>query len=335
MDLIVNGPAVLRSSLGARRYYHGVMKHLNWPGKICVEPLGRSAKGDRIREVFMRGRRDAIFWSPCHRGPFFAHNHVVTVLDCINVQYTYRDDWRLPILRATMGTLLANATAVATISHATRDAVLDCFGIDPRKVIAIPGPTDFRAEMAEVGDAATDGDDFILMVTNALPHKNTLRAAHALAASSAARRGMTVRVVGTLGGEGVAVCREAGLRVEQHQGVDEAVLRQWLKRSLFLFSPSLQEGLNLPIGEAMALGGRVLCSDIPVHREFYDGAVLFCDPRDVNAMVRGIDQALERPRPWAMPGPLQAWSGFSEVAQEYNTLFHRVAGGEFSRLARS
>jgi hypothetical protein len=123
--------------------------------------------------------------------------------------------------------------------------------------------------------------------------------------------------------------------VEQRQGVDETILRQWLRQALFLFSPSLQEGLNLPVGEALALGGRVLCSDIPVHREFYDGAVMFCDPVDEQAMALGINRALNCSRPWAMRGPGPGWAGFSEIAQEYNALFRRVAGGEFSQFTQS
>jgi glycosyltransferase involved in cell wall biosynthesis len=41
------------------------------------------------------------------------------------------------------------------------------------------------------------------------------------------------------------------------------------------------EGFNLLPLEAMALGTPVLCSDIPVHRELYDGAVTFFKPHDV------------------------------------------------------
>ena len=337
MKLIINEPAVLRSSLGAVRYYQGVAKHLCWPGKIEKMRM-RNVPGifERIGEFLPHGRQDAILWSPCHRGPVFARNHVVTVLDCLNIQYTYRDDWRLPLLRRTFALLLGNATAVVTISDATRDAVLDCFGIDPEKVVSIPGPADFRDEfalgIAESPGADADGSDFILMITNTLPHKNTARAAQALAASTAARRGVKLRVVGSLDPEGMALCAAAGLVVEQYRKVEDAALRNWLRKSRFLFSPSLQEGLNLPVGEALSLGGNVLCSDIAVHREFYDGAVLFCDPLEPRAMTAAIDDALSRNAPWKLPGPVRPRRTFADVAAGYRAIFERVAAGDFPGL---
>jgi len=328
MDLIINGTAIRRSSLGARRYYEGVMRHLHWPGGVSETPLASKRWLERPNELLARGRHDAIFWSPSHRGSLLAHNHIVTVLDCINIEYVYRNDWRLPLLRGTFGLLLANARAVVTISHATRDAVLKHFPIDPAKVVAIPGPVDFEIEMA-VPELTVAAPDTVLMITNRLPHKNTLRAARALAASSAARRGVVLRVIGALDPDGLAACEKAGVVVEQHSGVPDSVLRQWLRQALFLFSPSLQEGLNLPIAESLSCNGNVLCSDIPVHREFYEDAVLYFDPLSEVAMTNALDAAFARARPWNLPPPVHPRRTFADVAREYRKLFQQVAEQNF------
>lgn len=51
---------------------------------------------------------------------------------------------------------------------------------------------------------------------------------------------------------------------------------------------SIDEGFNLLPLEAMACGSRVLCSDIPVHRELFEGAVSFFPSGDPNALAREI-----------------------------------------------
>jgi glycosyltransferase involved in cell wall biosynthesis len=163
------------------------------------------------------------------------------------------------------------------------------------------------------------------MITNALPHKNTALAAQAFAASEAAMRGVSLRVVGSIDPAGLAACRSAGVNVEMRRGVSDADLYDWLADAEFLLSPSLDEGLNLPVAEALAQGGRILCSDIAVHREFYDGQASFFDPRSIDGMILALNKALaldrgEWPRRTVPAGP-----SFADVASQYRALFLRLA----------
>ncbi|UAJ10486.1 glycosyltransferase [Glacieibacterium megasporae] len=319
-DLIINGTAITRSSRGARRYYDGIMANLDWPGEISItEPWSRLT---RFKELAERGRSDAIYWSPAHRGPLFAHNHVVTVLDCINIEHVYCDDARLPLLRAMMGRLLAGARQIVCISEATRAAVERNFVIDPAKLSVIAGPT--VLPIANAAIAHVDDDDFVLMVTNALPHKNTAFAAAAMAASRARELGIGLRVVGALAEGSAALCAAAGVKVEIFHNVDDATLYGWMRRCRFLLSPSLAEGLNLPIAEAVSLGVNVVCSDIAVHQEFFASDALFFDPLSHASLVAVLDDALQRSGRWfpatAKPGPT-----FGDVAAQYRALFERMA----------
>lgn len=339
MDLMVNGTATVRSSRGAQRYYEGVMQHLDWPGKVEVTQIARWSKLERIQELMVRGRSDAIFWSPCHRGPLFAHNHVVTVLDCINIEYIYRYDWRLPLLRAVFGTMLNNATAVVTISYATRDALLRNFNLDAGKVVVITGPVDFSDKSASTKPLAlctkSSEVNYVLMITNKLPHKNTALAGSAFAASSAARRGIQLRIVGSMEPSGLEACKASGVTVELYQEVDDDALNRLLDGCLFLFAPSLEEGLNLPVAEALSRGINVLCSDIPVHREFYEGAALFFDPLSQQAMRDALNNVFARSSQWGLPGRASPHRSFIDVANDYRVLFEHVAGNTFSEYKPS
>jgi glycosyltransferase involved in cell wall biosynthesis len=328
MDLIVNGTALRRTSLGGRRYCHGVLEALAWATPIEVTRPPRWSKFERVDELLLRGRTNAIFWSPCQRGPLFARNHVVTVLDCINVEYIYRHDLRLPLYRALFNSILDHATAVVAISKTTRDAILRNYQIDSGKLHVIGGPVNFgdnRGHRRSVACAPDNEPPFVLMVTNALPHKNTARACDAFAASSAVGQGIALRVVGSVDAEAVVACRAAGVRLELHSGVDDETLVNWISRCRFLFSPSLDEGLNLPIAEALSAHANVLCSDIPVHREFYDGEVRFFDPIDRDSIVDAINRAIDIPGAWELAGPRCSKRSFVDVARDYRSIFMGIA----------
>jgi len=72
-------------------------------------------------------------------------------------------------------------------------------------------------------------------------------------------------------GAAVEACRRAGLDLTVVDDVrDDAALRAHYRRAVWLVSPSLLEGFNLPIVEALACGTPVLASDLPVHRELLD-----------------------------------------------------------------
>ena len=328
MELIVNGTAIARSSLGARRYYEAVRSRLDLPGTIEVANAPSGARSARIHELFDRGRAGAVYWSPCHRGPLRARNHVVTVLDCINVEYTYLHDWRLPLLRGYLQALFSNATAIVGISHATKNAILRNFNVDPDKITVIAGPTDIGLQPA-TDDDSTRSDHlemapFVLMIANGLPHKNTGFAGRAFAASDARKRGVTLKVIGSMTVEGMAACVDAGIEVQQHKGIEDRTLGQWMRHAVFLLSPSLDEGLNLPIAEAISLGTRVICSDIPVHREFYDGFVEYFDPNVLESAVQAMNTAFEGAPVRLGQKLLDAFS-VATVAAKYGTLFKTIS----------
>jgi glycosyltransferase involved in cell wall biosynthesis len=324
-DLIINGTAVTHSSLGVRRYFEAVLAHLEWPGRVIINPPAPCARFVRINELFQRGRPDAVYWSPAHRGPLFAHNHIVTVHDCINIKYVYANDWRLKMLKSNFYMLMRNASTVIAISDATKNSILKNFEISSDKIVVIPGPTDLTLSNNEnnLNEDKKEYEEYILMITNQLYHKNTTRAVKAIVSSTAIARGINLRVVGSLSQEGRAICADANLKFEEHRGIDDNLLQTWIRRSKFLFAPSLDEGLNLPVADAIRSGTNVLCSDIPVHREFYSGSAAFVDPFDVAAMRLAIDWALQNSEQW-FPNSKRPQFGIAAVANAYRELFRRA-----------
>lgn len=324
MDLIVNAAAAARSSHGVKRYLAAVLQHIAWPGRVQSIEAGRSPIVDRARELLRRGRRDAVLWTPCQRGPLCAHHHVVTVHDCINVEFVHRDDWRLGAYRSLFNAILSGAERIVAISNATRDALLRNYRIDADRVTVIrSGRTEFAPHIPV--RPPTSGSPFVLMVTNALPHKNNVLACEAYARSRAAADGWPLHVVGALPEAAVERCDRHGVRLVRHAHVDDTALAALYDGCRFLLSPSLAEGHNLPISEALSRGANVLCSDIDVHREFYAGDVAFFDPARTDALVAALDEAFDRPGRWHPAAPAATRRCFKNVADDYRHLFASLA----------
>jgi len=325
MDLIINSGPVARSSLGVRRFFSGVMRYLAWDSTVSFAHLPKMGPVARVAELLQFGRRDAIFWSPTHSGPLFAHNHVVTLHDCINVEYVYRNDWRLPAFRRMFNMVLANAKVVVALSRATKDSALRNYDLEESKIVVIPAG--FEAPgTADVAIAPPyAGPPFILMLTNALAHKNGLRACRAFANSSAPRRGYVLRVVGSLPDGALELCGKHADKIEVHAQVSDAVLGSWYKTAAFLFSPSLAEGFDLPVGEAIASGGNVLCSNIPVHLEFFEGRAVFFDPSSDEAITEALNAAVMKAGTCWFPGASRAGlRSFRDTADDYRAVFRGI-----------
>ena len=325
MDLVVNTTAVALSSRGVRRYYAGVVRHLESSRRVqSLKPFAPQVLA-RPRELLLRGRRDALLWTPCQRGPLRAWHHIMTIQDCISIEHIYRNDWRLPVYRRLFDAMLVGAEAVVAISHATRAAILRNTRVPEAKIVVIQSGTDAMARPAPAqASMPAPETPFVLMVTNALPHKNTLAACVAFSRSRAHREGVALRVVGTLPAQARAACLAAGVRLHESASIDDDLLSALYAHCLFLLSPSLSEGLNLPIGEALAHGANVLCSDIDAHREFYAGGVRFFNPLREDAITAALDAALDTPGPWFAPDAWRPARTFADVAADYEALFRRI-----------
>jgi glycosyltransferase involved in cell wall biosynthesis len=88
-------------------------------------------------------------------------------------------------------------------------------------------------------------------------------------------------------GAAVAAAREAGVALEVADGISDEVLCARYAGATWLLAPSLLEGFDLPVAEALACGTPVIASDIPAHRDLVAlgarGIVLVPPPRRVGS----------------------------------------------------
>lgn len=81
--------------------------------------------------------------------------------------------------------------------------------------------------------------------------------------------------------------------------LSEADLLQTLRDASVVVVPSFDEGLSLPVIEAVGAGAHVVASDIPAHRELIGGGVYLADPKDVKAFAKAIRRHLGNRRSFA------------------------------------
>lgn len=135
---------------------------------------------------------------------------------------------------------------------------------------------------------------YLLMVSTLEPRKNH---AMLLAAWERLRAGawpdLKLVIVGSLGWEHEGILAELAPWLRRGEAfllgnVPADELRVLYRHASVTVCPSLAEGFDYSGVEAMRCGGVVAASDIPVHREVYDGAAEYFDPYHADGAAHAI-----------------------------------------------
>lgn len=320
MEILINSCAIKHTSSGVKRYYKNVAKYLENTYSLKYTKLSHIKNIDKIIEILHPGSNKYLLWSPSHRGPINAHNHVVTVHDCININYSNSTSKKL-ILEHITKKLLKNSSRIISISESTKTEIINNYHISPDLITVIKS-----SNIPDISSGCIQKLNlrpYILIVSNNLKHKNTMNACQAISLSRAAKLNIEVRVVGSIDPRGESYLKEKGIPIHYERSISDERLLALYKNSLFLFSPSLEEGHNLPIAEALSVNTNVLCSSISAHKEFYEGYVNFFNPILIEDMIESINISLDNSNKKWFPSPV--WNRtFKDVANDYISVFQSV-----------
>ncbi len=229
---------------------------------------------------------------------------------------------------------LRSADAIACVSEATRmrlkqyappaiwqkaSRIYNC--VEPEPVSAMQSPIPgWRSE------------PFLLCVAQHRRNKNIptlIRAFHRLLRSGDIEPDSKLVVVGMGGPETGKIRRlvaASGLEDSVHflEALTEPQLQWCYRHCQALVAPSLTEGFGLPVAEGLLAGCRIVCSDIPAHREIADGHCQFVSLRRyaVEALAATIMDTLRETarEPVSLP-QLSA----TALAEKYMALYRRLA----------
>ncbi len=143
-----------------------------------------------------------------------------------------------------------------------------------------------------------DSLNYILMVSTLEPRKNQVRLIHAWEALCLKlRQDIKLILVGEMGWQVDPII--AAMRPWQHRGqlfhlqrVPVEHMRLLYRGALCVVCPSVKEGFDLSGVEAMASGGKVVASDISVHREVFGKAAVYFDPYSHLKQAEAIESVI-------------------------------------------
>lgn len=272
--------------------------------------LVRCAVRDRI-DVFHSPALSAPLWMPC---PF-----VVTVHDMLwrghETSLTHNVlTWRRRAMHAYYRSVpthaVRRASAVITVSEASKSAIVEQLHVDPSRVFVTLeaagshfGPVRDAARVLEVRQKRGLTSDYVLALGSADPRKNLstlLSAYHGL--SSELRERVTLAVVMAHPRLAQTLHRQVQAldlsdRVVFLEAVDDDELAALYTGATAFVFPSLLEGFGLPLLEAMSCGVAVVAANNSSIPEVTgDAAILFegpCDASLTDALTRVLsDSAL-------------------------------------------
>ncbi len=209
---------------------------------------------------------------------------------------------------------IRRATAVFTVSEASRAELARVFGLRPERIAVVPeapAPAFRPREPGEVESARAElgvrpEERVVVYAAGLSPHKNVEALVDAFAAlrqngSSPVR----LVIAGDIEGDAFHSAAES-IRDRIHaRGIAEHVLLPGFVSDDQLASlytgagaavvPSLAEGFGLPAVEAAACGAPVLLSALPAHRESLGEAALYFSPTDTPALTALLERTLADP----------------------------------------
>lgn len=209
---------------------------------------------------------------------------------------------------------IRRATAVFTVSEASRAELAEVFGLRPERIAVVPEAPDpaFRprdpgeVEVARAELGVRPEERLVVYAAGLSPHKNVETLVDAFAAlrpngSSPVR----LVVAGDLDGEAFHSAAGSIRDRIREQGIADRVLLPGFvsdDQLACLYTgagaavvPSLAEGFGLPAVEAAACGAPVLLSALPAHRESLGEAALYFSPTDTPALTALLERTLADP----------------------------------------
>jgi glycosyltransferase involved in cell wall biosynthesis len=269
--------------------------------RILDPPDGFDSRAGQAWEQFVlpavaARMRAALVWSPANLAPWLWPRNVVVLHDAAVLRNTSGYSRAYRAWHVGFGTACARrALAVVTVSEFSRRELVNLGGLDPEKVVVIPGGVDSRfhgeVDAERVGERYALRRPYVVTVGTDDPRKNLAALDH----TAQQLQDLGFDLVWAGSGKrhisnGTAV---SGLRALGYVP-DEDLPGLYAGARAFVL-PSRYEGFGLTCLEAMACGTPVVAADRAALPETCGDAALLVDPDDPAEVAAAVIRAATDP----------------------------------------
>ncbi len=243
----------------------------------------------------MAKQNGAPLLSLANTAPLFCKNNFITIHD---LAFYHHPEWNSKKFSAWYNFLVPRLARgsrhIFTVSQTIKKEIEDCYKIASENVsVTYNGISQKMLESA--GDKKPVKEKIIFSVGSFNVRKNHQKLLTAFIESGL---GDTYQLVIT--GDRNKVFKEANLNeeilknsnVKIYSSLPEDELISMYQKAEIVVSTSLYEGFGIPLLEGLFNGCKIICSDIPVYRELYDGHARFCDPLNITSIVSALNSSI-------------------------------------------
>lgn len=174
---------------------------------------------------------------------------------------------------------------IVTNSFASRGRIVEsaaAHGLRFHRIEVVPPPV---AEILAERGEATPGPRRFFLVPGLLTARKNLALLGKACRLQAAGPGFDILLAGAPGLDAADVLDSigptpAGFRLLRAEGLSDHAMARLTRAAIAVLAPSLEEGFDYPVHEALACGIPVIASDIAAHREYVAGFAELLDARD-------------------------------------------------------
>ena len=187
------------------------------------------------------------------------------------------------------------ADKIFAISNTVKGDLIEYLGFKPEDIVNIDGAKspDFLNDVPEISTQSPREYKYIMLPGGDAPHKNLLRAIRGFDIFNANFGDMYRLVITSFySEENQRRMKELSPNVELCGQISDEELHQLYAHAEMILFPSLDEGLGMPVLEAVDYGKKVACSSTSIFKELSKDAFYMFDPYDPSDIARAMIEAL-------------------------------------------
>ncbi len=303
--IFVNARFVTQPLTGVQRYAFEICRQLkllsdqivflsprnirqhHWAEHLSVKVIGRTS-GHFWEQFelpfFLAAKKRAILFSPCNTGPLFFARQMLTLHDLSFKLYPAYNSLLFRVWYNFLIPLLCQRVQhVFTVSECIKAELMQHYHIAGSRVsVTYNGLAD---NMRMNPRLKMQKEKMIVTVGSFHQRKNLKMLVKAFLSAELAPQ-YTLVAIGSNHDVYSKGDQQGYTGIQLLKDADDEMLKDYYANAEIACFMSVYEGFGIPVLEALHYDCKVICADIPVNRELYDGLVWFCDPYNEPLLIQ-------------------------------------------------